>query len=180
MFNLLPRRRVESHKAGEVVIFDKQQVSGGANMRRRVAVFFAASVLAVSGMVVAAPAALAASCYGDYCSGQWPERTGCDVGAVTVSATNFTAGRLELRWSPTCKTNWARLQIYPGGFAYTLSAVQDTGYTQKVQWAASTGQGTYWTPMIYSPVRRVQARATGRCFGLFDCATSGQITTGWV
>jgi hypothetical protein len=149
-------------------------------VHRRIALFFTLIIVGLSG-IVAAPAAMAASCYGDYCSGRLPEQTGCAADAVTVSATNFSGGRLELRWSPTCKTNWARLQIYSGGFAYTLSAVQDTGYAQNVQWPAGTpGPGTYWTPMIYSPVHRVQARTTGRCFGLFDCATSGQIATGWV
>jgi len=119
-------------------------------------------------------------CYGDYCSGKDPVSTGCANGAITVSATNFAGGRLELRWSPICKSNWARMEIYPGGFAYTLSAVQDTGYSQNEQWAAGTpGPGTYWTYMIYSPVHRVQARATGTCYGLFDCAVNGQIQTNW-
>lgn len=135
------------------------------------------SVLALTA-VSTVPAAAAVGCYGDYCSGKDPGATGCANDAVTVSATDFRGGRLELRWSRTCQTEWARLQIYPGGFAYTLSAVQDTGYTQSKQWPSGTGQGTYWTNQIYSPVRRVQARATGSCFGLFDCATGGQ-TTGW-
>jgi hypothetical protein len=148
-----------------------------SSLRRAVALL-ALLGLALTASLVGATSASAVTCWGDYCSGKWPDATGCATGAVTTSARDFRGGRLELRWSPTCKTNWARLQIYPGGFAYTLSAVQDTGYTQSVQWPAGTpSPGTYWTPMIYSPVRLVQARATVSCFGIFDCATSGQVKT---
>jgi hypothetical protein len=129
----------------------------------------------------ASPASASVSCYGDYCSGQDPMATGCANDAVTFSYATFAGGRLDLRWSPTCKTEWARLQIYPGGFAYVLSAVQDTGYTQSKQWAAGTpGPGTYWTNMIYSPVHKVQARVTAGCYGIFDCFINGQVTTAWV
>ena len=146
-------------------------------MLRKLTMLMTTVALIFGGALATASPASAVTCYGDYCSGKQPDQTGCAAGAVTVDAVDFRGGRLELRWSPTCKTNWARLQVYPGGFAYTLSAVQDTGYTQSVQWPAGAGQGTYWTPMIYSPVRLVQARATGTCFGIFDCATSGQVKT---
>lgn len=134
------------------------------------------------------------TCYGDYCSGQDPESTGCAKDAVTIEAlaTDTGGGRLELRWSQTCKTNWARWQQYPTGWCMNctpigLVAVQDTGYTQKVDWfeaGTSPREGeTYWTPMIYSPTRAVYAGVYMPCGdrGLvgaaFDCALNGLIKT---
>ncbi len=88
--------------------------------KTRVASVLAVLLLAIAGSVVIAPTAQAAvTCYGDYCSGKDPMSTRCSDGAYTVAytqvyfkraLTNATpyAGLLELRWSPTCKTNWAR------------------------------------------------------------------------
>jgi len=45
--------------------------------------------------------------YGDYCSGQDPEWTGCSADAVTVAQTPSRYGILDLRWTNDCKTNWA-------------------------------------------------------------------------
>lgn len=134
------------------------------------------------------------TCYGDYCSGQDPEATGCAKDAVTLEAlqTDTGGGRLELRWSATCKTNWARWQQYPVGWCLnctplSLVAVQDTGYTQKVDWfeaGTSPNAGdTYWTPMIYSPERAVYAGVYMPCGdqsligAAFDCAMNGLIKT---
>lgn len=119
----------------------------------------------VVNLVAAAPAS-AVSCYGDYCSGKDPMATGCANDAYTVtSVVQPGAGALEVRWSPTCKTNWARLTIYPQGRIGTyvngaaLSAVQSTGYTQTTWISAWFGNQTYtyWSPMIYSPVKCVKA-----------------------
>lgn len=115
--------------------------------------------------IAMAPSASAVSCYGDYCSGQDPAATGCSAGSVTVSATNVYmnywlsqghyVGYLELRWSPTCKTNWARFTPQ-AGFSYRVEAIQpETGYTQS--WNAGPWQ-TAWTSQIYSPVKCVYAR----------------------
>lgn len=45
-----------------------------------------------------------------------PVSTGCATGAYTVTSssirrldTNAVVGTVELRWSPSCRTNWARL-----------------------------------------------------------------------
>lgn len=133
-----------------------------SRLPRCVVGFAIATASAISPLVFAQPAG-AVGCYGDYCSGQDPEASGCAADAQTVAWYDDQGARLELRWSPTCQSNWAKFILYPQGTTYvkdaTLSAVQDTGYTQ------STGVGsffnnettTYWTPMIYSPVRCVKA-----------------------
>lgn len=132
--------------------------------------------------------AASVSCYGDYCSGQDPVSTGCAVDAQTLAWLDLSGARLELRWSPTCQTEWARWQQYPIGMKsdipMTLAAVQDTGYTQSITYDINgPGVGTTWTPMIYSPVHLVKAVAAIQCGGpsllatAFDCAMNGKVET---
>ena len=129
-------------------------------------------------------------CYGDYCSGKDPGATGCSDDAVTVAWINLSGARLDLRWSPICKTNWARWQQYPIGLKSdiptALAAVQDTGYTQSIAYSINgPGVGTTWTPMIYSPVHLVRAVATVQCGSdsilgsIVDCAMNGKVETSW-
>lgn len=167
-------------------------------MKRKVSVLtriFAAVALLVGGLaiatpanastpvhtsviVVASPAAAAVSCYGDYCSGQDPEATGCAADAYTATVYNETSASLQERYSPTCQTNWTRLVVYAPGTSCvdsgTLWAVQDTGYTQTAYTSVVCGAGqTFWTPMIYSPVHQVQGRFQSDGFG------TPVITTPW-
>jgi hypothetical protein len=133
---------------------------------RRFAAAVAAVFSLVVGMGVTAPTqAYAVSCYGDYCSGKDPEATGCAAGAVTISAHQAGYYRLEVRWSPTCKTNWTRLTMYASPWKWGMDgriyARQDTGYTQSAPFSTrdyATSASTFWTPMIYSPVRRVRGQ----------------------
>jgi hypothetical protein len=129
-------------------------------------VLLIAAVVAVVGITpLAASASPSVSCYGDYCSGRDPVQTGCANDAYTVTSYNDAYASLQLRWSPTCKTNWARLVVYPTGnwsaFNYgLLVAHQDTGYEQSTDTPIVTGtttSTTFWTPMIYSPVHCVKA-----------------------
>jgi hypothetical protein len=103
------------------------------------------------------------SCYGDYCSGKDPMSTGCNNGAITTAVLNLSWGTVNLRWSPVCKTNWARIYVYPTrtlapGF---VVAEQSTGYTQTGSIYAiasfSAQSETSWSPMIYSPSYCVRA-----------------------
>lgn len=131
--------------------------------------FLAAGAILVTGILPAGAASTSTearpqvTCYGDYCSGQDPEETGCAADAITVDWVDLESARLDLRWSPTCKTNWARYEQYPRGWyfgehAIELRAVQDTGYTQRNNNdVEGLSEGTHWTPMIYSPVRLVKA-----------------------
>lgn len=116
-------------------------------------------------LAAAAPASASVGCYGDYCSGRDPMATGCANDAVTVASADLGWGELDLRWSPTCKTNWARIYVYPTktlGPGY-VTAEQSTGYTQTgpigaiASWTPQTE--TDWSPMIYSPVKCVKAGA---------------------
>ncbi|MEV6707416.1 DUF2690 domain-containing protein [Micromonospora wenchangensis] len=86
-----------------------------------------------------------AGCYGDYCSGKDPEAMGCSADAYTVTSAWTGSYTVELRWSPSCKTNWARIGAGYGG---SLWVVQTTGYKQ----SSSGSNGSFrWTAMIYSP-----------------------------
>lgn len=126
------------------------------------------AVLAALLLAIFSARAEAVSCWGDWCSGTNPEATGCSAGAYTVASQGVygTSSTLELRWSPTCKTNWARISAaYGTHYPSKLHTVQcATGYRQSgvVQSNASYS----WTRQIYSPVKKVRAE-----FDLFNLAT---------
>lgn len=133
------------------------------------------AALTLSGLAVAAPAH-AVTCYGDYCSGLDPQSSGCAADAYTATSYGNNLFMMEVRYSPTCKTNWTRITMYNSGYKCspngTLSSVQDSGYTQST-YIDSVCPGpsfTRWTPMIYSPVRKVQGRFSG---------SAGSFVTPW-
>jgi len=113
----------------------------------------------VMGSGVVSTAAQAATCYGDYCSGQDPEAAGCSADAYTVVSARIpgTYTYIELRWSPSCKTNWARVPASWGtSYPSSLRAYQcSTGYNQRGVVASSSDYS--WTRMIYSPALSVRA-----------------------
>ncbi|WP_433531877.1 DUF2690 domain-containing protein [Micromonospora sp. CA-263727] len=81
---------------------------------RRLAGVAAASALAAS-MLVATPAS-AATCSGHGCDGTDPANTGCSSGAQNATYNpayimqgSTTLAVVELRWSPSCGTNWGRI-----------------------------------------------------------------------
>jgi len=123
------------------------------------------STLLATAFIVSSPAkASAVTCYGDYCSGVDPQASGCAADAYTATVYNTSIASLQTRYSPTCKTNWARVVIYPTGigcvYPGTLSAIQDTGYTQTTYTSLvcnTYSETTFWSPMIYSPVRKVRS-----------------------
>jgi hypothetical protein len=118
--------------------------------------------LAVVTLTGEEPAA-AAGCYGDWCSGRDPQAMGCAADAVTTAHARIpgTYSYLELRWSPSCKTNWARVPASWGThYPWALKAVQrPTNYTQAGVVASSADYS--WTRMIYSPQMCVYASWTG-------------------
>ncbi|WP_054811456.1 DUF2690 domain-containing protein [Nocardia arizonensis] len=147
---------------------------------------------AIPGALVTAAATAAAdvTCYGDYCSGRDPNQTRCAQDAKTIAAKHLQGSLIEVRYSPTCKTNWARYEQYPvgarviGTAPLVLRAVQDTGYEQHHDFGLNGADpGTYVTPMIYSPVHKVYAEVLFQCGGMslvetaFDCATSSSERT---
>jgi hypothetical protein len=81
---------------------------------------------------------------------------------------------------------------YPRGWTFsevplTMSAVQEgTGYTQSYSFGVNGGSDdnftTYYSPMIYSPVKRVRAEMIFQCTSVGDCAingVAGPMTTDW-
>lgn len=144
---------------------------------------FTIVAMAIGVLVFAGPAtpANAVTCYGDYCSGKDPAATGCDSGAVTTKVYNTSIASLQVRWSPTCKTNWTRLIIYPTGkrcvtMGTIKSIQQGTSYTTTKRHpdvCNTYSERSYWTPMIYSPVKKVKGR-----YESSDWATV-PIETGW-
>ncbi|MGO3701912.1 MAG: DUF2690 domain-containing protein [Candidatus Saccharimonadales bacterium] len=151
-------------------------------LKKTKALVFTLSLAAASvfSTTVGAPEAEAATCYGDWCSGQDPQAAGCAGDAFTTVSADLGTGILEVRWSPSCQTNWARVTIYPTGLRCVkesyLDAIQEGGYTQSkvVPMTCNTYSSVnYWTPMIYSPVKRVKGRV--QSYGTFTPVTE----TGW-
>jgi hypothetical protein len=117
-----------------------------------------AAVLLTASSAVPASATQTVTCYGDYCSGLDPQSSGCAGDAYTV-ATGYVYGTdgdsyVDIRWSPTCKTNWARANFVTSN----IRAVQQTGYTQG--YSANNGVNS-WSRMIYSPVLCVKGAIWG-------------------
>lgn len=133
--------------------------------RPRVLLMALVALFLVAGSIVASPLkASAVTCSGDGCSGVDPQSSGCAADAYTATVYNAAEYSLQTRYSPTCKTNWARLVIYPLGLRCalpgTLRAIQDTGYNQTTYTSTvcnTSVETTFWTPMIYSPVRLVRS-----------------------
>lgn len=57
-------------------------------------------------------------CSGSGCDFQSPVSTGCSRDAYTVGRTYIDGGYVDLRWSPTCQTNWARTTSTSGVIKY--------------------------------------------------------------
>lgn len=132
-------------------------------------------------------------CYGDYCSGRYANETGCDQDAVTLDKADITqrdwefgfpdiihagdavkVGTIELRYSPTCKTKWARAQTFVRNGVSDVAVTQDTGYNQGRHIGGfSTGSpaGISDSPMIYSPNDAVHAYVGGGSGDLISVST---------
>lgn len=105
-------------------------------------------------------------CQGDGCTGQKPELTGCDrdartirTGAVVDHVTGRQVGTIELRWSPHCQTNWARVTSGVGVASLAATVTRDDGTAEAI-----TFHGTStWSPMVFvgDNGRTAKAQATG-------------------
>jgi hypothetical protein len=109
-----------------------------------------------------------ASCSNQGCNGKDPQSTGCSttfearsIRIMPVMSNGKQIGTVELRWSPFCGNNWARVTT-TGGVSEPLSAVA-TRHDGAKQWAG--GKGTVlWTPMIFG--RDLCVAATGTVNGV--------------
>ncbi len=88
------------------------------------------------------------------CDGQDPIATGCDYDAYTVTSVDLGIGLVELRYSPTCGTNWARVTSHEG-IAYLYGDVYSSTSGKLICYPTNCEPGInstlLWTSMVYSP-----------------------------
>ncbi|TMF45805.1 MAG: DUF2690 domain-containing protein [Chloroflexi bacterium] len=110
------------------------------------------------------------TCSGDGCNGLDPEQAGCAADAYTVKVSggkvSFRTGYVELRYSPTCGTNWARVISTVGNAQLTVSIRRKDGL-----FYFSVGSGTrLWSPMVSAV--NVKAKGCGSANHYEDCTES--------
>jgi len=91
--------------------------------------------------------------------GKSPSGTSCEQDATTVASRSNSYGKVELRWSNTCKTNWTR--VVPNSSSYSTSG--KIRRTSDGRSYTTSGTGTRFTEMVYAPT--VQACASGSIKG---------------
>ena len=123
-------------------------------LQARIMGVIAAACAVVAGstaVATAAPAQMAAHCYGGSCRGHDPGPTPCANDAVTIKAWDYTAEssasfRIEVRYSRSCNAAWGRLVVYSGyNVGFALSAWNPN--TPSVGAVGHSGNTT-WTAMI--------------------------------
>lgn len=132
---------------------------------------FAVLVVVASTLIPHSPlysssTAFAASCSGTGCNGQDPQTSGCSVGAQILDSRyvnqNGTAIYIELRWSPTCQTNWTRVTNQTQGTRYMKAYMVEQNVGEHYATFRSGGYGyQFWTPMKYAPNILIQACGFG-------------------
>jgi len=98
------------------------------------------------------------TCHGYLCDGKWPDLTGCNIGAYTVVSAVSQDGQdtVDLRYSPTCGTNWARAWIRSGRTNAVRIWRDDDDQTNY----ATAYTADYWphySPMVYAPTQKAEA-----------------------
>lgn len=104
------------------------------------------------------------ACSGEGCDGLDPAVTGCAADAYTVQTAVFSNSYVELRYSPTCKTNWGRVtsKVGPTFLEIRIQRVDGLTYT------FSGGNYNYaYSAMVYAP--QLAARACGGVNGISGC-----------
>jgi len=114
------------------------------------------------------------TCSGNGCTGQDPNTTGCSATASTVlshlilNGINQQIGLIELRFSSTCKTNWARttsfINAVPMGAIVERARGIDGSFAFECNPATcnDTTATSVFTPMVWAP--DVAALAQGDLF----------------
>ncbi|HEX4206769.1 MAG TPA: DUF2690 domain-containing protein [Ktedonobacteraceae bacterium] len=104
------------------------------------------------------------TCSGNGCNGQNPVTTGCNADAYTVQTAVFSNSYVELRYSPTCGTNWARVTSKVG-LANLVARIQRI---DGLTYTFSGGKFYYaYSVMVYAPT--LAARACGGVNGISGC-----------
>lgn len=79
-----------------------------------------------------------------------PLSTGCSNGATTIWSQNYVGyGKVEVRYSPGCGTNWVRVSAATGRPAEAGISSPSSGwvYSPSYQHAPDS----FWTPMVSAP-----------------------------
>ncbi|MFF7146216.1 DUF2690 domain-containing protein [Streptomyces sp. SID2888] len=120
-------------------------------MRKQLAAAGLGLALALGGIAVApaADAATTAGCTGASCYGKDPDAMGCGGDAYTAASVNTAHGLVEIRYSPVCKANWARISNAPAG---TWFWVQNSN-GQEQQFYLPSGYTSGWTYMVDGTVK---------------------------
>ena len=104
------------------------------------------------------------TCSGDGCDGLNPVSTGCAADAYTVQTAVFSNSYVELRYSPTCKTNWGRVTSKVGPTLLEIRIQRIDGLT----YTFSGGNFNFaYSAMVYAP--QLAARACGGINGISGC-----------
>ena len=107
-----------------------------------------------------------AACSNQGCNGKDPQSTGCsqtfqarNIRTAPIMSHGKQVGVVELRWSPYCGNNWARVTSLVGPANLTATATRHDGAKM-----SASGKGTVlWTPMIFG--RDLCVSATGTVNG---------------
>lgn len=98
----------------------------------------------------------ALTCSGTGCNGVDPALSGCSADGITVKHKPLFDGTLELRWSKTCQTNWARVQR-SSTWASILWLDSMGGELPGTR--VKGGSTVLWSNMWYAPDTAVRAHA---------------------
>ncbi|MFC0505239.1 DUF2690 domain-containing protein [Micromonospora costi] len=129
-------------------------------MKSRILRVLAAFML-VTGLAVTAPQPAQAAC-GYACDGKDAAAYGCGSTITALEkpiiATTYVTGKIELRYSQTCRTVWARIQIWKadyekGAISWAKAQVIRTSDNKvmgctNLAWSNVTGSYTCYTPML--------------------------------
>ncbi|MCA1712575.1 MAG: YjfA family protein [Actinobacteria bacterium] len=144
-------QRTPSPSASDSISAGPTATHSPARLRRRVgAIATVASGLIATTVGLASPA-LAASCYSGSCRGADPNSSSCASDARTILANEYQAEnnasfRVEVRYSPSCRSAWGRLIVYSGNnVGFGLSAW--TPNTPSLGAVGHSGNTT-WTSMV--------------------------------
>ncbi len=95
------------------------------------------------------------TCSGDGCNNVDPAQSGCSNDAYTVTYVTTGDVTVQLRYSPTCATNWGRV-VSDGNNneTYLVLVQREDGVAYGTK--GLTGP-VAWSRMVYSPVKRSRA-----------------------
>ena len=105
------------------------------------------------------------TCSGEGCDGQNPATAGCGADAYTVQTAVFGNSYVELRYSPTCGTNWSRV-FSKVGATFLVARIQRQSDGRTYTFSGGNFNFAY-SAMVYAP--KVAARACGGVSGISGC-----------